>query len=94
MENRPEKFWGLFPAEVLGKELELQESERSWWLAGYSDVCAIHVNTYRVSEVSSVPRLTAQPCEPPSLPLSWPAAKPAIPMLASLAGNTKHLITV
>jgi len=26
-ENRPEKFWGLAPAEALGKELELQEGE-------------------------------------------------------------------
>lgn len=34
MENRSEMFWGLLPAEALGKELELQERERSWWLMG------------------------------------------------------------
>lgn len=34
MENWPEKFCALFPAEAPGKELELQEVERNWWLAG------------------------------------------------------------
>lgn len=73
---------------------------------GYSDVCASHVNAWRVSEVeersswqeqekgSSVPHLTMQTCEPSSLSLSWPAAKLAIPMLTSVTGNTKRLITI
>lgn len=42
----------------------------------------------------AVPHQTMQPWEPSSLSLSWPAAKPAIPMLTGLAGNTKRLIIV
>lgn len=38
----------------------------------------------------AVPHQTMQPWEPSSLSLSWPAAKPAIPMLTGLAGNTKR----
>lgn len=76
-----------------------------WGIAKFVPAMS-NVNAWHVSEAeersswqeqedgTSVPHLTTQPCEPPSLSLSWPAAKPAIPMLTGLAGNTKRLITV
>lgn len=95
VEDWTEKFLGLFPPEALGKELELQEGKRSWWLTGVQrylcQLCQC-LACFRGGGEELCPLPVHAALRAPSL--SWPAAKPAMPMLTGITENTKCLIPV